>query len=160
MTVDSLTSILEEEFALAFTVKDEKALRRSLTLLTGNMVAKEEYHREHDSLSSDIKLIATRMEEGFKRMDSRFEAMDLRFEASDKRFETVNKRFEAVDKRFDNVDKRFEAVDKRFDNVDKRFDTVDKRFDAVESRFNRITGLISLGFITITVLITVFQFLG
>ena len=125
MTVDALTSILEEEFALAFTVKDEKALRRSLTLLTGNMIAKDEYHREHDSLSSDIKLIATRMEEGFKRMDTRFEAMDLRFEANDKRFETM-----------------------------------DKRFDAVDTRFNRITGLISLGFITITVLITVFQFLG
>ena len=137
--MDALTSILEEEFALAFTVKDEKALRRSLTLLTGNMIAKEEYHREHDSLSSDIKLIATRMEEGFKRMDTRFEAMDLRFEANDKRFIAIDKRFEAVDNRFDNVD---------------------KRFDAVESRFNRITGLISLGFITITVLITVFQFLG
>ena len=132
MTVDALTSILEEEFALAFTVKDEKALRRSLTLLTGNMIAKEEYHREHDSLSSDIKLIATRMEEGFKRMDTRFEAMDLRFEASDKRFVAI----------------------------DKRFETMDKRFDAVDTRFNRITGLISLGFITITVLITVFQFLG
>ena len=116
--MDSLTSILEEEFALAFTVKDEKALRRSLTLLTGNMVAKEEYHREHDSLSSDIKLIATRMEEGFKRMDARFEAVDLRFEAND------------------------------------------KRLDTIDTRFNRITGLISLGFITITVLITVFQFLG
>lgn len=137
--MDALTSILEEEFALAFTVKDEKALRRSLTLLTGNMIAKDEYHREHDSLSSDIKLIATRMEEGFKRMDTRFEAMDLRFEASDK---------------------RFVAIDKRFIAIDKRFETMDKRFDAVDTRFNRITGLISLGFVTITVLITVFQFLS
>ncbi|MCD6342635.1 MAG: hypothetical protein J7L76_02505 [Spirochaetaceae bacterium] len=39
MTVDSLTSILEEEFSLAFNVKDEKALKRSLTILTGNMVS-------------------------------------------------------------------------------------------------------------------------
>ena len=42
MTMDSLTSILEEEFALAFDVKDEKALKRSLTLLTGSMVSKED----------------------------------------------------------------------------------------------------------------------
>lgn len=103
MTVDSLTTILEEELALAFTVKDEKALRRSLTLLTGSMVSKEDYHRETGSLSNDVKLIAARMEKGFK--------------------------------------------------------SNDKRFDAVESRFNRITGLISLGFVVVTVLITVFQFL-
>ncbi len=36
MTVDSLTSILEEEFSLAFNVKDEKALKRSLTILMRN----------------------------------------------------------------------------------------------------------------------------
>jgi hypothetical protein len=38
MKMDALASILEEEFALAFEVKDEKALHRSLTLLTGGMV--------------------------------------------------------------------------------------------------------------------------
>ena len=103
MTVDSLTSILEEEFSLAFNVKDEKALKRSLTILTGNMVSKEDYLKETNTVSSDIKLLATRMEEGFKRIDSRLEANEL--------------------------------------------------------RFNRLTGLISLGFIVITVLITVYQFL-
>jgi len=101
--VDSLTSILEEEFSLAFNVKDEKALKRSLTILTGNMVSKEDYLKETNTVSSDIKLLATRMEEGFKRIDSRLEANEL--------------------------------------------------------RFNRLTGLISLGFIVITVLITVYQFL-
>ena len=102
--MDNLTSILEEEFALAFTVKDEKALRRSLTLLTGSMVNKEEYRSESNTVSTDIKLIAARMEEGFKLMDARMGAMD--------------------------------------------------------SRFNRLTGLISLGFLVITVLITLFQFLS
>ncbi len=101
--MDSLTSILEEEFSLAFNVKDEKALKRSLTILTGNMVSKEDYLKETNTVSSDIKLLATRMEEGFKRIDSRLEANEL--------------------------------------------------------RFNRLTGLISLGFIVITVLITVYQFL-
>ena len=102
--MDSLTTMIEEELTLAFSVKDEKALRRSITLLTGSMVTKEDYHRESGSLSSDVKIIAARMEEGFK--------------------------------------------------------SNDRRFDAVESRFNRITGLISLGFVVVTVLITVFQFLG
>ena len=123
--MDALASILEEEFAMAFEVKDEKALRRSLTLLTGSMVAKSEYEKVQNSLSSSIKLLAIEMKEGFRRMDERFEAVDRRFEAEDKRFETIDKRFESID-----------------------------------SRFNRLTGLISLGFLVITVLITVFQFLG
>ena len=109
--MDALASILEEEFALAFEVKDEKALRRSLTLLTGGMVAKSEYEKEQNSLSSDIKLLVIEMKEGFRRMDERFEAED-------------------------------------------------KRFESIDSRFNRLTGLISLGFLVITVLITVFQFSG
>ena len=137
--MDALASILEEEFALAFEVKDEKALRRSLTLLTGGMVSKNEYEKEQNSLSSDIKLLAIEMKEGFRRMDERFEAVDKRFEA---------------------VDKRFEAVDKHFEAIDKRFVAEDKRFESIDSRFNRLTGLISLGFLVITVLITVFQFLG
>ena len=85
--MDALASILEEEFALAFEVKDEKALRRSLTLLTGGMVAKSEYEKEQNSLSSDIKLLVIEMKEGFRRMDERFEAVDKRFEAVDKHFD-------------------------------------------------------------------------
>ena len=102
--MDALASILEEEFALAFEVKDEKALRRSLALLIGGMVAKGEYEKEQNSLSSDVKLLTVEMKEGFKRMDERFEVHD--------------------------------------------------------KRFDRITSLLSLGFVTVTVLITVFQFLG
>ena len=61
------------------------------------MVMKEDNNREINTISSDIKLIAARMEEGFK--------------SSDK-------------------------------------------------RFTLLTGLISIGFVTVTVLITVFQFLS
>ncbi len=118
MTVETLSNLLEEEFALAFPVKDEKALRRTITLLTSNLVQREQHSSEFNSLSTDIRLLATRMEEGFKRFDARFEANDQRFEA------------------------------------------VDKRFDSMDARFNRITVLISLGFLMLTVLITVFQFLG
>jgi len=117
MTMDTLTSILEEEFALDFDVKDEKALKRSLTLLTGNMVSKEDYQKETNTVSSeiksflsDVKILAVKMEEGFKVIDTRLAAHD-------------------------------------------------KRFDSMDACFNRLTGLISLGFIVMTVLITVYQFL-
>jgi hypothetical protein len=111
MKMDALASILEEEFALAFEVKDEKALHRSLTLLTGGMVEKSVYERDQNTLSSDVKLLTVEMKEGFKRMDERFLAQD-------------------------------------------------KRFESFELRFNRLTGVISLGFLVLTALITVFQFLS
>jgi len=38
--------------------------------------------------------------------------------------------------------------------------SADKRFESFDSRFNRLTGVISLGFLVITVLITVFQFMS
>ena len=137
--MSALTSILEEEFALAFEVKDEKALHRSLTLLTGGMVEKSLYEKDQNTLSSDVKLLTVEMKEGFKRMDERFLAIDKRFLAQDKHFESVDKRFEAIDKRFEAVDKRFESID---------------------TKFNRLTGVISLGFLVITALITVFQFMN
>jgi len=118
MEMGALTSILEEEFALAFEVKDEKALHRSLTLLTGGMVEKSIYEKDQNTLSSDVKLLTVEMKEGFKRMDERFLAIDKRFLAQDKRFESF------------------------------------------ELRFNRLTGVISLGFLVITALITVFQFMN
>ena len=119
--MNGLASILEEEFALAFEVKDEKALRRSLTLLTSGMVVRDDYEKEQISLSSDVKLLAVKMDEGFRRMDERIVSMEERFES--------------------------------------RFAAQDKRFEAVDSRFNRLTGLISLGFVVVTVLITIYQFL-
>ena len=65
---------------------------------------------------------------------------------------------------FTAMDKRFEAmqiqIDKRFDQVEKRFEQVDKRFESFESRFNRITVLITIGFITMATLISVYQFLA
>ena len=109
--MDALASILEEEFALAFEVKDENALHRSLTLLTGGMVEKSVYERDQNTLSSDVKLLTVEMKEGFKRMDERFLAQD-------------------------------------------------KRSESLELRFNRLTGVISLGFLVITALITVFQFMS
>ena len=53
-----------------------------------------------------------------------------------------------------------ESLDKHIALTRQGFEQVDKRFESIDSRFNRLTGLISLGFLVITVLITVFQFLG
>ena len=65
---------------------------------------------------------------------------------------------------FTSMDKRFEQMqiymDKRFEQIDKRFEQVDKRFESFEKRFNRITAILAIGFITVTTLITVFQFLS
>ena len=60
----------------------------------------------------------------------------------------------------ESLDKHIEITKMGFEQMNKRFETIDKRFESVDSRFNRLTGLISLGFLAITVLITVFQFLG
>ena len=78
MTVEALTELLEQEFSLAFEVKDEKALKRSLTLLTRDMVFRDEYRESRDSLNSDVQIIAAKMSEGFRRMDERFEQADRR----------------------------------------------------------------------------------
>ncbi len=81
-------------------------------------------------------------------------------------------RFEQIDKRFDQIDKRFEELihymDKRFEElihyVDKRFEeqnrSMDKRFESVEKRLSFQQWLIGAGFLVLTALMTVYQFLA
>ena len=134
-------------------------------------------------LETSIEYLGKQMVDGFVRMDKRFEelihSMDKRFEQMDKRFEELihhtdsrfqdlihqmDKRFEQVDKRFEQVDKRFEQVDKRFEQVDKRFEQVDKRFEDLihhmDKRFSLIQWTMGIGFTMMTVLMSVYQFLG
>ena len=93
------------------------------------------------------------------------EKIELLIKQSDKRFTemqvSMDKRFEAVDKRFSEMhnymDKRFEAVDKRFESVDKRFEDMQSYMD---KRFNVQTWFISVGFTVITVLMSLYRFLG
>ncbi len=47
-----------------------------------------------------------------------------------------------------------------FKRMDERFEVVDKRFEAVDKRFNRQTAMMSIGFLVITTLITIYRFLG
>ncbi len=77
--MDSLAELLEFDLSRAFEVKDQTFLHRYITLLTQNLVKREDNDREH----SDFREAIIRIEEGFKRMDERFEAiqrdMDKRF---------------------------------------------------------------------------------
>ena len=91
--MDSLAEILESDLSRAFEVKDQTSLHRYITLLTQNLVKREDNDREHSEFRETIIRIDTRIEEGFKRMDERFVAVDKRFEAVDKRFDDINKRF-------------------------------------------------------------------
>jgi DNA anti-recombination protein RmuC len=150
----------------------------------------ERNEREHAEFREAIIRIDTRLEEGFRRMDQRFEAVDQRFEAVDRRFEAIDKRFEtmqhSLDKRFEALDKRFEtmqhsmdnrfeslqhsmdkrfeslqnSMDKRFDDVNLRFEDVNRRFDDVNRRFDMMFRFVTVGFVVLATLMSIYQFLG
>jgi flagellar capping protein FliD len=61
-----------------------------------------------------------------------------------------------IEEGFKRMDTRFEAFDERFVSMQQQ---TDRRFTAVDKRFNRLTALISIGFLVITTLITVYRFL-
>lgn len=120
-----LAQILEEELEEAVEIKNRKSLHRYITLLTANLVKKEDNRMEHTEFQQELikidgrfnKMI-TEIREGFIRMDHRFEAMqqqmDQRFESGDKKFEAVQQQ---MDRRFDASDKRFEAIESRLDKL-------------------------------------------
>ena len=70
-------------------------------------------------------------------------------------------RFDSFETRFEeymrHVDQRFEAVDKRFEQIDKRFDDL---IHYVDKRFSVQQWMIGVGFLVITTLMTVYQFLA
>ena len=88
------------------------------------------------------------------------EASDRRFEDIDRRFEDTNKRFDDVNKRFDDVSKRFDDVNKRFEDVNKRFEDVNRRFDDNNRRHSTTQWFVGAGFLVVTTLISLYQFLG
>ena len=92
-----LAQILEEELEEAVEIKNRKSLHRYITLLTDNLVKKDDNRMEHTEFQQELIKIngrfnqmITEVREGFKRMDQRSEVMqqqmDKRFDASDKRF--------------------------------------------------------------------------
>ena len=129
----------------------------------------KEIHDRILVVEQELKAQRELMSQGFAAMDKRFEAlqqnMDNRFEAlqqnMDNRFEAVDGRFEALQL---NMDKRFEASDKRFESLqyamDKRFEAVDKRFETVDKRFSMLQWMWGGGVLIITLLMSLYQFLG
>ena len=58
---------------------------------------------------------------------------------------------------FKRMDERFEAVDQRFVASDIRFETLERHFD---KRFAMMFSFITIGFVVIATMMSVFQFLG
>ena len=67
---------------------------------------------------------------------------------------------ESMKQGFEYMERRFEAVDKRFDDINKRFEDINKRFDDINKRFTMMFSFVTIGFVVLTTLVTVYQFLG
>lgn len=55
---------------------------------------------------------------------------------------------------------RFADVNRRFEDVNKRFDDVNKRFDDNNKRHSTTQWAVGIGFVVLTTLVTLYQFLG
>jgi chaperonin cofactor prefoldin len=161
LSMEELSEMLEHELENAVEVKDKNSLHRYVRLLVDNTIGRKRYESGIGELKSDVRLIAERIDQGFKRMDERFEAVDKRFEAVDRRFESMDKRFESLQTQ---MDKRFESMqvqmDRRFESMqiqmDKRFEDVNTRFDEMNGKFRMMFTFMTVGFTivtTVTVLI-------
>ena len=67
---------------------------------------------------------------------------------------------QSSNERFADMNRRFEDVNKRFDDVNKRFDDVNKRFDDNNKRHSTTQWAVGIGFVVLTTLVTLYQFLG
>lgn len=139
-----LARILEEELEEAVEVKNRKSLHRYITLLTENIAGKEENRMEHTEFQQELIKIdgrfnqmITEVREGFHRMDQRFETMQS---SMDQRFESVQQQ----------MDQRFEASNIRFETLERHFD----------KRFTMMFSFITIGFVVMATMMSVFQFLG
>ena len=145
--MSEMVDVISSEFEEAMEIKNSKSLHRGIFLLLSSTVPREKHTLEHNDLKSSItalnhnvELIALRMEEGFKRMDERFEVVDKRFEAIDKKFVAVQLQ-----------------MDSRFDVTNSRFETLERHFD---KRFTMMFSFITIGFVMLATMMSVFQFLG
>ena len=96
------------------------------------------------TVEGELKTIGVELRAQREVMETRFAAMDKRFEDQSSAFE---KRFAAIDKRFED---QWAALDKRFDD----------QKDTMDQRFTTLTWGLGLGVTLLSVLMTVYQFLG
>ena len=129
----SFAEILEGELKSAFDVKNEQSLHNYVILMVDRMIEREEYMEDRGSMKGDIRSIVESMRDGFMRMDVRFESVDKRFEDL---ISQMNTRFESVDKRFEDL------------------------ISHMNSRFNMMFFFMSAGFTILTVLLTLYRFIG
>lgn len=104
------------------------------------MVERGEFWEDRAEMKSDIQSLVESKREGFRRMDERFEAVDRRFETVDRRFEDL----------IGQMNTRFEAVDRRFEDL----------IGQTNSRFNMMFFFVSAGFTILTLLLTLYRFIG
>ena len=116
------------------------------------------------ALGSQLMERVVRVEEELKAQReillTHVETSDRRFGDMNRRFEDANRRFDDVNQRFEDVNKRFDDVNERFDDVNKRFNDVNKRFDDNNKRHTTTQWAVGIGFVVLTALVTVYQFLG
>ncbi len=109
-----------------------------------------------ESLQQESRLQKQSLEE---KMESNRLASDRRFDAILREIqvnrEESNNRFESLQKQ---MDVRFLAQDKRFEAIDKRFEMVDKRFDDMNRRFSTMVWMISMVFLSLSAMMTLYKF--
>ena len=102
------------------------------------------------ALGSQLMERRVRVEEELK---ARRELLPTHVRTSDRHFGDVNRHFDDVNRRFDDVNRRFDDVNRRFDDVNRRFDDNSRRHTATQ-------WFVGVGFIVLTTLVTLYQFLG
>jgi len=112
--------------------------------------AVEQYVRANEARAKELSVIerVVRVEEELKALR---EIESARFEAIEKRFEALRREMQA---RFEAMDKRFEALQRE---MQARFEAMDKRFEALERRLSFLQWFIGIGFVVITVVITLLR---
>ena len=132
--------------------------------LYGGTRADPELFERAVAVEKELKAQRELMKQGFDQMEKRFEQVDKRFAQVDKRFEQVDKRFEQVDTRFEEMRS---DTNQRFDDMrsdmEKRFAQVDKRFEEMRSdmnqRFSMMMRFMSIGFVALALLMSVYEFI-
>ena len=145
-------------------VRVEEELKAQRELLLAHAEASDRRFADMNGRFEDIdRRINKRLDDvntRFEDANKRFDDVNTRFEDANKRSDDVNTRFEDVNKRFDDVNTRFEDVNKRFDDVSKRFDDVNRRFEDNSRRHTSTQWMVGAGFLVVTTLISLYQFLG
>jgi len=96
-----------------------------------------------------IPLFKEKIEEEKQKEEKRFSALATKDDLA-RVIEIMTTRFEVFDQRFEAINQRFEILQRE---MDKRFETVDKRFAMIQ-------WAIGVGFIGLTILMSIYKFIN